>query len=137
MKQVAPACERYTPFEDALRMFDSSVARAFVPDQVVCSPTASPSWAASLGVTLPCTLQDLKRAFRRMALQTHPDCPGGSHEAFLRTQAIFEDALHAFEHPQPVQESCPSVYASQRYGRADASSTSRSSPSARTVRAYA
>lgn len=54
-----------------------------------------PRWAVELGVELPCDAQAVRRAFRRRALQTHPDRPGGSHEAFLRLQQALEEALFA------------------------------------------
>jgi hypothetical protein len=37
-----------------------------------------------LGVRFPYTVADIKSAFRRKALDAHPDRPGGSTEAFLR-----------------------------------------------------
>jgi len=61
------------------------------------SPSA-PEGAARdlvLGLDTPRTLAEARHAFRRMALQTHPDRPGGSHEAFLRTQALYDEARAA------------------------------------------
>lgn len=54
-----------------------------------------PRWAVELGVELPCDAQAVRRAFRRRALQTHPDRPGGSHEAFIRSQQALDEALFA------------------------------------------
>lgn len=48
-----------------------------------------------LGVDVPRSLGEVKRAFRRRVMETHPDCPGGSHEAFLRTKALFDAACQA------------------------------------------
>jgi hypothetical protein len=54
-----------------------------------------PGWAVELDLTLPCDAQAARRAFRRRALQTHPDRPGGSHEAFLRSVRALDEALSA------------------------------------------
>lgn len=59
-----------------------------------------PDWAKeytpgslhALGLEMPCTEQDVKRAYRRLAEKTHPD-RGGDREAFLRLQRQFEEAL--------------------------------------------
>lgn len=52
-----------------------------------------PSWAVELDLDLPCDAQSARRAFRRRALETHPDRPGGSHEAFLRSVQALDEAL--------------------------------------------
>lgn len=52
-----------------------------------------PRWAAELDVDPSCGVDGLRRAFRRRALETHPDRPGGSHEAFLRCQRALEEGL--------------------------------------------
>jgi hypothetical protein len=54
---------------------------------------ATAPWAEELGVELPCDRQDVVRAFRRLAFRTHPDRAGGSHERFLRAQALLQEAL--------------------------------------------
>ena len=90
MRRQAPP-PRYAPFEDAVAAFECDVARAALPDTQRAGGAALPDWSLELGVEYPCTLHELKRAFRRAALRTHPDC-GGSHDAFLRTQALFETA---------------------------------------------
>jgi DnaJ-domain-containing protein 1 len=82
---------RTTPgsFECSLRMFEAQLAEASaraVPDldrEIV------------LGLETPRTATELRRAFRRMALETHPDRPGGSHEAFLHTMSLYEQAERA------------------------------------------
>ena len=55
--------------------------------------THRPAWAVELDVDLPCDRGALKRAFRRRALETHPDRPGGSHEAFLRSMRALDAGL--------------------------------------------
>jgi len=46
--------------------------------------------ATILGVHLPISISALKRAYKRAALNAHPD-QGGDHELFLRVQAAFEE----------------------------------------------
>ena len=71
---------------DLRRFLDLSVAPANAP---------RPAWAVELGVELPCDASSVRRAFRRRALQTHPDRPGGSHEAFLRSMRALDQGLSA------------------------------------------
>lgn len=78
-----------TPFGDAVRAFEARVAAASMSVPV----RARPAWAVELGVEVGCTADELRRAFRRRALETHPDRPTGSHEAFLRTRAAYDRAL--------------------------------------------
>ena len=62
--------------------------------------TGIPTWArpytpraiAALGLRLPCTEEDLKRAYRQRVKQLHPD-HGGDERRFLLLQAQFEEAL--------------------------------------------
>jgi hypothetical protein len=56
---------------------------------------AAPGWADVLGVTLPCTLAQAKRAFRVAAKVAHPD-GGGSDEAFRRVSAAYAAATAHF-----------------------------------------
>lgn len=59
-----------------------------------------PAWAKehtpgclyALGLEMPCTEADVKRAYRRLAEKMHPD-RGGDREAFLRLQCELEEAL--------------------------------------------
>jgi hypothetical protein len=73
------------------RELDAMRTRAFVASPRMCAA------AQELGLELPCTAQDIARAFRRLAFKTHPDRPGGSHEAFLRAKALFREAVDALE----------------------------------------
>jgi curved DNA-binding protein CbpA len=45
---------------------------------------------AVLGLTKAATLDDIKRAFREMALITHPDKEGGSEQSFLEVKEAYE-----------------------------------------------
>ena len=59
-----------------------------------------PEWAqretpraiAALGLRMPCTEEDLKRAYRKRVKKLHPD-HGGDERRFLLLQAHFEEAL--------------------------------------------
>jgi hypothetical protein len=59
-----------------------------------------PEWArretppsiAALGLRLPCSEEDLKRAYRTRVKRLHPD-HGGDQRRFLQLQAQFEEAL--------------------------------------------
>lgn len=98
-------------FEQSLRSFEAALAD--LPPDVVTGPAVA-SWAVALGVTLPCTVQELKRAFRRLAFATHPDRPGGSHDAFLRAQAALQDALSSLRAaPPPARLAGAGRYAKQ------------------------
>jgi hypothetical protein len=75
----------------ALRGALVTVSRCFV---------SVPSWACqetppclrALGLSLPCTPAQVKRAYRRMAERLHPD-RGGDSQGFLVLQEHFEKAL--------------------------------------------
>ncbi|HVH42970.1 MAG TPA: J domain-containing protein [Labilithrix sp.] len=73
----------------------AQVAAAAARAALVPATLRLPAWAVALDVSLPCSEQSLKQAFRRRAFETHPDRPGGSHEAFLSTRAAYEDGLAA------------------------------------------
>ncbi len=102
-----PEAPAESPFERSLRMFEGALAALGSADGFAL---AAP-WSQELGIELPCTVADVKRAFRRLAFATHPDRPGGSHAAFLRAQALLDEALAS---PQPATQK-PSRVA-QRYG---------------------
>jgi hypothetical protein len=59
-----------------------------------------PAWArkhtppsiAALGLFLPCTEEEVKRAYRQRVMRLHPD-HGGDERRFLLLQAQFEEAL--------------------------------------------
>jgi hypothetical protein len=52
----------------------------------------TPRCVLALGLTLPCTAEDVLAAYRRKVKQLHPDV-GGDRRDFLRLQAHFEQAL--------------------------------------------
>jgi hypothetical protein len=54
--------------------------------------TSTPACVAALGLTWPCTLREIKRAFRTQAKTVHPDS-GGNSEAFQRLHRAYQAAL--------------------------------------------
>jgi hypothetical protein len=52
----------------------------------------TPQCILALGLTLPCTTDDVLAAYRRKVKRLHPD-RGGDRREFLRLQAHFEQAL--------------------------------------------
>ena len=67
-----------------------------------------PSWARhhtpyclkALGLTLPCTQQEVKIAYRKLAEETHPD-RGGDRKKFLQLQRHFETAMQFIKDHEP------------------------------------
>ena len=52
----------------------------------------TPRCVLALGLTMPCTADEILAAYRRKVKQLHPD-RGGSRREFLRLQAHFEQAM--------------------------------------------
>ena len=52
----------------------------------------TPRCILALGLTMPCTADEVLAAYRRKVKELHPD-RGGSRRDFLRLQAQFEEAL--------------------------------------------
>lgn len=53
---------------------------------------ATPDWVSVLGTPYPCSLDEIRTAFRAGALKVHPD-HGGTTEAFVRLKAAYDRAL--------------------------------------------
>lgn len=105
MDAAPPAQKGRGPVEPAWSELDDLLAHGRLDTR-----TTSPSeWAAQLGLDTPCTLGDIKRAFRRLAFATHPDRPGGSHEAFLQAQAVLRKAVDAWERGETVSPKRPAA----------------------------
>lgn len=51
-----------------------------------------PPCLAVLGVSLPCTAEDVKRAYRQLARKTHPDA-GGDPQEFIKIREAYDQAL--------------------------------------------
>jgi hypothetical protein len=52
----------------------------------------TPRCMSALGVQLPCSKEELQKAYRHKVKQLHPD-RGGDRKRFMRLQAVFEEAL--------------------------------------------
>jgi hypothetical protein len=61
----------------------------YTPDWV---DRETPRPIAALGLRLPCTEEDLKRAYRKRVKRLHPD-HGGDQRRFMALQSHFEEAL--------------------------------------------
>jgi hypothetical protein len=80
------------------RAYLRSLRRALV--KVVNYLPKIPEWAkvetpgciSALGLTMPCTEQDLLQAYRMKVVKLHPD-RGGDKRRFLRLQQNFEEAM--------------------------------------------
>lgn len=72
-------------------------ARGTIPPRVrpanTSASAAATDFAAVLKLRWPCSRTELTRAYRRRVLETHPDRPGGSHEAFIAVRSAYETAL--------------------------------------------
>ncbi len=99
-------------------------ARACAPDAIdalswgalATEPANRPAWAKTLGVSAECSEEELKRAYRRRALEVHPD-RGGSAEDFAHVQRAFERGLESIRSATPVVDARVS-YAAAAYRRA-------------------
>ncbi len=73
-----------------------------------------PAWArqytprsiAALGLQMPCTEEDVKRAYREKVKQLHPD-HGGDQRRFLVLQGHFEEALQIVSDQERMREQAP------------------------------
>jgi len=50
-----------------------------------------------LGLSFPCTLSEVRAAYRRLVQRAHPD-RGGSHEEFLALRSAYEKAFDLCRH---------------------------------------
>lgn len=55
-------------------------------------PVVSGDALTTLGLSLPCTQTDVRRAYKRLAKSAHPDL-GGSHTAFIKLKDAHDSAL--------------------------------------------
>ncbi len=119
----APTPQAVGAFERAVKAFDGEVAELARRGLGADRPDAL---RTLLGDDAPWTVDAVKQAFRRMALATHPDRPGGSHEAFLRTTALFETALAGFSatsDPPPRAVAARALYAAPSAARSSAAAS--------------
>ncbi len=64
----------------------------YFPQMPAWARYETPGCIRALGLTMPCTEVDVKRAYRRLAEKLHPD-RGGDARRFLVIQEHFEEAL--------------------------------------------
>ena len=64
----------------------------YFPEIPAWARRETPGCLSLLGLKLPCTTEDVKEAYRKLAEQTHPD-RGGSPIAFHRLRQNYEQAL--------------------------------------------
>ena len=62
-------------------------------ERVVQYGGRSPACFSLLALSFPCTVAEVKAAYRELAKRVHPD-QGGSHSEFLALQTAYEQALH-------------------------------------------
>jgi hypothetical protein len=55
-------------------------------------------WCATLGLGFPCSVDDVKSAYRRLAKGSHPD-RGGNPTSFIAVEQAYREALAYFERP--------------------------------------
>jgi len=68
-------------------------------------PPQTPACLLHLGLHLPCTVSEVKRAFRRLAKARHPDT-GGASARFIALQDAYHQAL-AYVQGETATESAP------------------------------
>jgi hypothetical protein len=51
-----------------------------------------PDWCIKLGLTMPCRVDDVKTAYRRLAKSAHPDV-GGRAEDFVAIESAYREAM--------------------------------------------
>jgi hypothetical protein len=56
------------------------------------NPSWHPPWCDTLGLTLPCGIDDVKAAYRRLAKAAHPDT-GGNADDFMAIESAYREAL--------------------------------------------
>jgi hypothetical protein len=68
--------------------------RAFTGFTALPAPASGRDWQVVLELSelLRPTLDDVKRAFRRLSMQHHPDRPGGSHDKMAELNAALAEA---------------------------------------------
>jgi hypothetical protein len=94
---LVPALGYLAMFRD-FRTYLRSLSRVLVVARE--SLAGIPAWARdqtprcvlALGLRMPCTEEDLKRAYRQRVKQLHPD-HGGDQRRFLLLQSQFEQAM--------------------------------------------
>ncbi|MFV2066841.1 MAG: hypothetical protein ACC645_07640 [Pirellulales bacterium] len=77
-----------------------TVVRSYISGIPGWARRRTPSAISALGLSLPCTEEDLLRAYRQRVKTLHPD-RGGDRRKFLRLQRDFEQAAQFLEQQEP------------------------------------
>jgi hypothetical protein len=64
----------------------------YFPEVPIWAQRETPGCLVALGLRLPCSINDVKRAYRRLAKELHPD-RGGDRHRFMQLQRNCEAAL--------------------------------------------
>ncbi|MEX0939482.1 MAG: J domain-containing protein [Pirellulales bacterium] len=84
----------YVDFRAYLRSLSRVLvkAAAFFPGMPGWVRAETPRCIAALGLSLPCTEEDILQAYRQRVKRLHPDL-GGNKQQFLRLQSHFEQSI--------------------------------------------
>jgi hypothetical protein len=80
-KRIRLHCGLFTTAEEAIRFARANSLGG-----------SESGWCSVLGVTPPCSVDDIKAAYRRLAKESHPDA-GGDATAFMALEQAYRDAL--------------------------------------------
>lgn len=111
-KQVCFACDRWNRIEDNMQAINHTInalrgiSRWGTGDMVDAAftgfqalPAPDPPWWFTLGVERSASIEECEAAWKRKAMEKHPD-RGGTHEEMVRINAAIEKARKEKE-PQP------------------------------------
>lgn len=79
------------------------VMRNHLPELPAWARQHTPGCLRSLGLEMPCKEEDIKRAYRSLAEDMHPD-RGGDRRRFMILQRQYEEALKFMNEPAPVDK---------------------------------
>ncbi len=68
------------------------IVKNHIPSIPTWAKEYTPESLRSLGLEMPCTEASVKKAYRRLAEEMHPD-RGGDRRTFLQLQSHFEEAI--------------------------------------------
>jgi hypothetical protein len=92
---IGPECRSgYTVSRKAGMFTSTSVfgKTNWIKKQKKLKAMAAPEFIKALGLALPCTPEDVQRAYHRLALEAHPDV-GGNHDDFIELKDNVEAAV--------------------------------------------
>jgi hypothetical protein len=88
---------RYRDRHSHHALYFYATAEDGIRDVAAALESANP-WCATLGVNFPCSLVDVKAAYRHLAKESHPD-RGGDPTSFRVVEQAYREALAYFERP--------------------------------------